>query len=168
MARAGQTPHGARPNREGARGNSGTCWLGASQPPGRSLEPGSNAGPRGMTVLPQGRQNSAYRSGCHKLSSFQLLRKSPARIVTPMCRTWAMTTGRGTISGQGDDKSIRTHLRTRNLPWLGGTLDSLGAVQGRECQESAHFRRYRMTTQMHSPNKFCYDDGSVRWPCPNL
>ncbi len=38
-----------------------------AKPPGRSLELRSNARPRGMTVLPElsGRQNSAYRSGCH-------------------------------------------------------------------------------------------------------
>src|SRR5581483_9687694 len=37
------------------------------QPSGRSLEPDSNVRPRGMAVLPvSGRQNSAYRSGCHK------------------------------------------------------------------------------------------------------
>jgi hypothetical protein len=47
----------------------GACRLGASQPPGRSLEPRSNVRPRGMTVPPEqsGGQNSAYRSGCHKL-----------------------------------------------------------------------------------------------------
>src|SRR5580704_17658075 len=74
MQRAGQTPHGARPNREGLgfgvkASAGGTCRLGASQPPGRSLEPRSNAWPRGMTVLREqsGRQNSAYRSGCHKV-----------------------------------------------------------------------------------------------------
>src|SRR5271169_2614967 len=72
MRRAGQTPHGARPNREEVHGQAfrlrpDACRLGAPQPPGRSLEPRSNAWPRGMTVLPQGRQNSAYRSGCHKL-----------------------------------------------------------------------------------------------------
>jgi hypothetical protein len=45
-----------------------TCRLGASQPPGRSLEPRSNVRPRGMTVLREQsrRQNSAYRSGCLK------------------------------------------------------------------------------------------------------
>jgi len=66
MMRAGQTPHGARPNREEARARLRTCRLDASQPPGRSLEPFSNARPRGMTVLPEqsGGQNSAYRSGC--------------------------------------------------------------------------------------------------------
>ena len=58
MRRAGQTPHGARPNREGFPGKpSGfageACRLGAPQPPGRSLEPRSNAWPRGMTVLPE-------------------------------------------------------------------------------------------------------------------
>src|SRR5215475_1285728 len=80
MGRAWQTPHGARPNREEPR----PFWLecrnvGAParmggdvparcvKPPGRSLEPRSNAWPRGMTVPPQGGQNSAYRSGCHKL-----------------------------------------------------------------------------------------------------
>jgi len=49
------------------RNRRGTCRLGALQPPGRSLERPSNAAPRGMTVLPEksGRQNSAYRSGCH-------------------------------------------------------------------------------------------------------
>jgi hypothetical protein len=69
MRRAGQTPHGARPNREGPRVRPRTCRLGASQPPGRSLEPRSNAWPRGMTVLLEqsSRQNSAYRSGCHNL-----------------------------------------------------------------------------------------------------
>src|SRR5271157_1035353 len=58
MRRAGQTPHGARPNREGFPGKpSGfagdACRLGAPPPPGRSLEPRSNARPRGMTVLPE-------------------------------------------------------------------------------------------------------------------
>jgi hypothetical protein len=74
MRRAGQTPHGARPNREGVRDfGSDTCRLGASQPPGRSLEPRSNAWPRGMIVLPEqsGRQNSAYRSGCHMYFVFR-------------------------------------------------------------------------------------------------
>jgi hypothetical protein len=69
MRRAGQTPHGARPNREGAWLRSSACRLGAPQPPGRSLEPRSNAWPRGMTVPSQDGQNSAYRSGCHKLCS---------------------------------------------------------------------------------------------------
>src|SRR5207245_6000086 len=71
MQRAWQTPHGARPNRKGPGFAWETCRLGASQPPGRSLELRSNARPRGMTVPPQGGQNSAYRSGCHQLSSFQ-------------------------------------------------------------------------------------------------
>ena len=70
MQRAGQTPHGARPNREGAR-NFGSAHAPARRvkPPGRSLEPRSDAGPRGMAVAPErsGGQNSAYRSGCHKL-----------------------------------------------------------------------------------------------------
>jgi hypothetical protein len=66
MQRAGQTPHGARPNREGFQRKLKAHRLGAPQPPGRSLEPRSNAWPRGMTV-PQHSccgQNSAYRSGC--------------------------------------------------------------------------------------------------------
>ena len=67
MRRAWQTPHGARPNREEA-GDFGLRHVPARcvKPPGRSLEPSSNAGPRGMTVLPEqsGRQNSAYRFGC--------------------------------------------------------------------------------------------------------
>src|SRR5579863_4550837 len=39
------------------------------KPSGRSLEPRSNAWPRGMIVPPEqsGGQNSAYRSGCHNL-----------------------------------------------------------------------------------------------------
>src|ERR1035441_7436456 len=57
MRRAGQTPHGARPNREGFPGKpsgfaGGPRRVGAPQPPGRSLEPRSNAWPRGMIVLP--------------------------------------------------------------------------------------------------------------------
>src|SRR5215831_2333962 len=71
MARAWQTPHGARPNREevrsfGCRHVPARCV----KPSGRSLEPGSNARPRGM-VVPQQQccgQNSAYRSGCHTTS----------------------------------------------------------------------------------------------------
>ncbi len=53
MQRAGQTPHGARPNREGAR-NFGSAHAPARRvkPPGRSLEPRSDAGPRGMAVPP--------------------------------------------------------------------------------------------------------------------
>jgi len=79
MPRAWQTPHGARPNREGIPPIRARApfvrmlfpeWAGRvparrAQPPGRSLELRSNAQPRGMTVLPDlGRQNSAYRSGC--------------------------------------------------------------------------------------------------------
>src|SRR5579864_800873 len=81
MQRAWQTPHGARPNREGAWFRLGACRLGALAPPGRSLEPRSNAWPRGMAVLRYVgwsqlsgsrlsfpcRQNSAYRSGCHAI-----------------------------------------------------------------------------------------------------
>jgi hypothetical protein len=72
--------------REPGASASGTCRLGASQPPGRSLEPRSNARPRGMTVPPEqsGGQNSAYRSGCHKLIYFQALIKSGPIIVTPV------------------------------------------------------------------------------------
>src|SRR5207253_10322950 len=86
MWRAGQTPHGARPNREGPRVRLRTCRLGASQPPGRSLEPHSNARPRGMTVLLEqsGRQNSAYRSGCHNLSYFLPPNEGASQIVTPV------------------------------------------------------------------------------------
>jgi len=41
-------------------------------------------------------------------------------------------------------------------------------ARGRECQESADFRHYRMDLQVHSPSNFCYHDRSVRSPCPNL
>jgi hypothetical protein len=67
MARAGQTPHGARPNREEGRGfGRGHVPARCVKPSGRSLEPRSNARPRGMAVQrEQSRgQNSAYRSGC--------------------------------------------------------------------------------------------------------
>src|SRR5258708_24657428 len=50
---AGKTPHGARPNREAL----GSSWFAMHPkrtarptPPGRLLEPVSNAGPRGMVV----------------------------------------------------------------------------------------------------------------------
>src|SRR5437667_6285608 len=56
------------------------------KPPGRSLEPRSNARPRGMTVLLEqsGRQNSAYRSGCHNLSYFLPPNEGASQIVTPV------------------------------------------------------------------------------------
>src|SRR5581483_1170860 len=69
MGRAGQTPHGARPNREEVPPETvGHVPARCVKPPGRSLEPGSDARPRGMAVLRQHcrGQNSAYRSGCHK------------------------------------------------------------------------------------------------------
>ncbi len=87
MRRAGQTPHGARPNREEVppwrpvldirqepAATAGRVPARRAIPPGRSLEPRSNARPRGMTVPPQGGQNSAYRSGCHIISTIQVLR----------------------------------------------------------------------------------------------
>ena len=70
MPRAGQTPHGARPNREEVRDfGCGHVPARCVKPSGRSLEPRSNARPRGMAVPPEqsSGQNSAYRSGCHKL-----------------------------------------------------------------------------------------------------
>ena len=74
MQRAGQTTHGARPNREEVRDliltnqDFGHVPARCVQPSGRSLEPRSNAWPRRMGVPPEqsGGQNSAYRSGCHK------------------------------------------------------------------------------------------------------
>src|SRR5882672_10315116 len=67
MSRAGQTPHGARPNREEVPDfGRGHVPARCVKPPGRSLEPRSDARPRGMAV-PQEQsrgQNSAYRSGC--------------------------------------------------------------------------------------------------------
>ena len=70
MQRAGQTPHGARPNREEVRGlGRGHVLTRCVKPSGRSLEPRSDARPRGMAVPREQScgQNSAYRSGCHKL-----------------------------------------------------------------------------------------------------
>src|ERR1700758_2982512 len=51
MGRAGQTPHGARPNREGAAPSGVRALTRHAKPPGRSLEPCSDARPRVMTVL---------------------------------------------------------------------------------------------------------------------
>src|SRR5580765_1631532 len=74
MPRAGKTPHGARPNREEARGfGRGHVPARCVKPPGRSLEPRSNARPRGMVVPPQGGQNSAYRSGCQQVTHFPVV-----------------------------------------------------------------------------------------------
>src|SRR5271156_3921841 len=89
MQRAGQTPHGARPNREGTPG---FAWENVParrlKPPGRSLEPRSNARPRGMTVLREQspRQNSAYRSGC------QDLRARPSFLILPIATPAARST----------------------------------------------------------------------------
>ena len=59
----------------------GACRLGAPQPPGRSLEPRSNARPRGMTVPSQGGQNSAYRSGCHLFNNLRAMARKPCQIL---------------------------------------------------------------------------------------
>ena len=70
MQRAGQTPHGARPNREEVWDfGSGHVPARCVKPSGRSLEPRSDARPRGMAVQrEQSRgQNSAYRSGCQQI-----------------------------------------------------------------------------------------------------
>src|SRR6266566_1422011 len=98
MERAWQTPHGARPNREEAwfserKLRAGRVPARCAKPPGRSLEPRSNARPRGMAVLRyvvpgKGelpcRQNSAYRSGCHILLCFVSFTESPLTTVTPV------------------------------------------------------------------------------------
>src|SRR5215471_2890726 len=53
MMRAGQTPYGARPNREGFAVYGGAGRLGAPELPGRSLMSAcSNARPRGMIIAP--------------------------------------------------------------------------------------------------------------------
>src|ERR1700722_3736361 len=102
MQRARQTPHGARPNREEVRalgrGHVPARWV---KPPGRSLEPRSDARPRGMTVQQeQSRgQNSAYRSGCHKFL-FSITYRTPDPGVTQ-------------LTGVG---------RKRRLRWLKGRL----------------------------------------------
>src|SRR5260370_41683770 len=52
MLRAGQTPHGARPNREGSAAGGGAGGLGAPELEGRSLmSVRSDAPPRGMLVV---------------------------------------------------------------------------------------------------------------------
>jgi hypothetical protein len=55
------------------------------KPSGRSLEPRSDAWPRGMTVPPEqsGGQNSAYRSGCHILFSI-----SKPRVILGALAIW--------------------------------------------------------------------------------
>ncbi|SRR5581483_2560775 len=50
MHEARQTPHGARPNREGVAPHGACAPARRAKPSGRSLEPCSNAWPRGMTV----------------------------------------------------------------------------------------------------------------------
>jgi hypothetical protein len=79
MRWAGQTPHGARPNREEVPGfGRGHVPARCVKPPGRSLEPRSDARPRGMAVpREQSRgQNSAYRSGCQVLTRHFLCESS--------------------------------------------------------------------------------------------
>jgi hypothetical protein len=102
MQRARQTPHGARPNREEVRGlGRGHVPARCVKPSGRSLEPRSDARPRGMTVQQeQSRgQNSAYRSGCHKFL-FSITYRTPDPDVTQ-------------LTGVG---------RKRRLRWLKGRL----------------------------------------------
>ncbi len=83
MPRAWQTPHGARPNREGVRfgaqASAGRVPARCAKPSGRSLEPRSNARPRGMAVLLEksGGQNSAYRSSCQQSKLYECF--SPQR-----------------------------------------------------------------------------------------
>jgi len=43
-----------------------------------------------MTVPPQGGQNSAYRSGCHKFL-FSITYRTPDPVVTPVWRTWTVS-----------------------------------------------------------------------------
>src|SRR5205809_7726648 len=50
MREARQTPHGARPNREGVAPQGACVPARRAKPSGRSLEPCSNEWPRGMTV----------------------------------------------------------------------------------------------------------------------
>src|SRR6202166_3604594 len=75
MSRAWQTPHGARPNRKEVRDlGFGHVPARCVKPSGRSLEPRSDARPRGMAVQrEQSRgQNSAYRSGCQQIFEIHL------------------------------------------------------------------------------------------------
>ena len=86
MSRAWQTPHGARPNRKEVRDlGFGHVPARCVKPSGRSLEPRSDARPRGMAVQQeQSRgQNSAYRSGCRKVF-FSATCKAQDFIVTPV------------------------------------------------------------------------------------
>src|SRR5712691_3342721 len=108
MQRAGQTTHGARPNRKGAELILTNQFLHVParcvQPSGRSLEPRSDAWPRGMTVPPEqsGGQNSAYRSGCHILLVFPLFALANFRIVTAVSRSEP--------TGQPDFRSLARDL----------------------------------------------------------
>src|ERR1700726_2372210 len=112
MQRAGQTPHGARPNREGAR-NFGFAHASARRvkPPGRSLEPGSDAGPRGMAVPPErsGGQHSAYRSGCHKLF---FKKSSGTKISASSELDWAKTSLVSQSQVWAKTKPVSSNLRS--------------------------------------------------------
>jgi hypothetical protein len=95
MSRAGQTPHGARPNRKGVRDlGLGHVPARCVKPSGRSLEPRSNARPRGMAV-PQEQscgQNSAYRSGCQQTFPFDHFQTQQNRCDAGVTRLTAVAT----------------------------------------------------------------------------
>jgi hypothetical protein len=111
MLRAGQTPHGARPNREEVPASAGRVparraslpparvfglrWC-ALKPPGRSLEPRSDVWPRGMAVPPEGGQNSAYRSGCLLFNNLRV-------VSLKSCQNLAdsLSSSRGQLAGMG-------------------------------------------------------------------
>src|SRR5258707_9265791 len=129
MQRAGQTPHGARPNREGAR-NFGFAHAPARRvkPPGRSLEPGSDAGPRGMAVPPErsGGQNSAYRFGCHKLL-FSITYRAPRPVVTQLSRIGrkvGLRLPENRLAHETGKRADRTPLQAKRLERGTGTLES--------------------------------------------
>ena len=92
-----------------------------AKPSGRSLEPRSNARPRGMAVLPEqsGGQNSAYRSGCFLTPSLVVRRWSlakplPAKIAGLLHNSdlwiYSSSLGLGTVWPTTNDQGPTRHF----------------------------------------------------------
>src|SRR5690348_6240703 len=95
---AGQTPHGARPNREATRAvgsrRSTRERTARPKPPGRPLEPASNAGPRGMVIVSLTRCRKTTRKR-EQDSAYGTLRRDTCKLVDDRSRmewvTWRRT-----------------------------------------------------------------------------
>jgi len=82
-----------------------------------------------MTVLPQGRQNSAYRSGCHLVASFERLPKLALWIVTPVGRTSRIPTV-NTESAGGEHAPQQVASPAAHLSHLRRALATLRTLAG--------------------------------------